>query len=258
MAARDPPRTRAHKRPAPCLPVHRSSNHAGVTAVGVKRRRGPRRRDDRDRGKPAVRCPTRAAARGGPLRAVITQNIDGLHQKAGSGEVLDVHSSVRKLVCVCSVEIARADSEPLLASDAVPYCPDCEQRLKPHVVLFGERLPERALGRAYALAHECDLILCIGSSLPCTRSRSCPSTPVSAAPGSSRSRTGRPTMTSSTCTCSSRSTRPSRGLSLGGLPVVTERERMGDTPRRPGALRPDCIAPAELGFSARRDTAATR
>jgi NAD-dependent deacetylase len=86
------------------------------------------------------------------LRAVITQNIDGLHQKAGSGEVVEVHGSVRKLVCVCGIEIVRADSELLFAPDGVPLLPECEQPLKPHGVLFGEGLPERALGRARSIS----------------------------------------------------------------------------------------------------------
>lgn len=110
-------------------------------------------------------------ARRGLLHATITQNIDGLHQKAGSEDVIEMHGSVRTLVCPCGASYPREYLAGLLADNGVPYCPECarhgdpDQPLKPDVVLFGETLPDGAVERAYALAYECDLMLCIGSSL---------------------------------------------------------------------------------------------
>lgn len=107
----------------------------------------------------------------GSLQGLITQNIDGLHQKAGAAAVIEIHGSVRKLVCPCGAEFAREVSEPLFRENGVPYCPECaaagdhEQPLKPDVVLFGEMLSEYDLGRCYALAYNCDLMICVGSSL---------------------------------------------------------------------------------------------
>lgn len=108
--------------------------------------------------------------RRGLLAGVITQNIDGLHQKAGLEDVIEIHGSVRTLVCPCGADFTRETALNFFAADGVPYCPQCadagfEVALKPDVVLFGEMLPETALARAYALAYGCDLMLCIGSSL---------------------------------------------------------------------------------------------
>lgn len=103
--------------------------------------------------------------RRGKLKGIITQNIDGLQQKAGIDDVVEVHGSVRKLVCACGHEVSREAGLALFKDDGVPYCPECAQPMKPDVILFGEMLPEEALARAYALALHCDLMLCIGSSL---------------------------------------------------------------------------------------------
>ena len=105
--------------------------------------------------------------RRGLLQAVITQNIDGLHQAAGSRDVIEVHGSAASASCaICGashareVVIARADA----ARDGVPRCHEGHP-LKPDVVLFGDMLPEAAVERAWALAGEADLLLCVGSSL---------------------------------------------------------------------------------------------
>ncbi|HEX8856437.1 MAG TPA: NAD-dependent deacylase [Thermoleophilaceae bacterium] len=103
----------------------------------------------------------------GLVRAVITQNIDRLHRRAGSETVIEVHGSIE--VCVCpecgaKVGIDRV-LEQLEAGVGTPECEVCIRPLKPDVVLFGELLPERAMAEAYALASEADLMLCIGSSL---------------------------------------------------------------------------------------------
>ncbi len=103
----------------------------------------------------------------GLVRAVITQNIDRLRAKAGSGELVEVHGSIEHSSCQrCGVRYPLAEVRSRQDSDGVgvPRC-DCGQPLKPDVVLFGEYLPVAALTRAEQLAQRADLMLCIGSSL---------------------------------------------------------------------------------------------
>jgi NAD-dependent deacetylase len=105
--------------------------------------------------------------RAGLLDAVITQNIDRLHEAAGSRELIEVHGTISHSSCQrCGTSYALADVRERLALDArgVPRC-DCGAPLKPDVVLFGEYLPVAALARAEQLAAGADLMLCIGSSL---------------------------------------------------------------------------------------------
>jgi NAD-dependent deacetylase len=108
-----------------------------------------------------------ALERAGRLDAVITQNIDRLHERAGTQNLVEVHGSISHSCClVCGLryelEAVRALHEG--APDGIPRC-DCGAPLKPGVVLFGEYLPADALARAEALAAGADLMLCIGSSL---------------------------------------------------------------------------------------------
>jgi NAD-dependent deacetylase len=99
----------------------------------------------------------------GWIRAVVTQNIDGLHQRAGSREVVEVHGSVREAECIhCRVRVPMEDA---VASLPLPPCPECGEILKPGVVMFGELLPAQAIERAQALAAEAGLLLVVGSSL---------------------------------------------------------------------------------------------
>ena len=103
----------------------------------------------------------------GLLRAVITQNIDGLHGAAGTRELIEIHGSVATASCrACGARYPLAETRARLAAapDGVPRC-DCGRPLKPDVVLFGELLDETAMERASTLASEADLMLCIGSSL---------------------------------------------------------------------------------------------
>jgi NAD-dependent deacetylase len=105
--------------------------------------------------------------RAGRLDAVITQNIDRLHRRAGTAELVEVHGSIERAVCLtCGAEEALEETLRRIAADpaGVPRC-DCGAPLKPGVVLFGEWLPEGALERAHALAAGADLLLCVGSSL---------------------------------------------------------------------------------------------
>jgi len=103
----------------------------------------------------------------GILDAVITQNIDRLHRKAGSRALVEVHGTIDHASCLRDgSQYPLEDVRARLAADpdGVPRC-DCGQPLKPDVVLFGEFLPEGALERAFALAAGADVLLCIGSSL---------------------------------------------------------------------------------------------
>jgi NAD-dependent deacetylase len=105
--------------------------------------------------------------RAGLLRAVITQNIDRLHARAGTRELIEVHGSIAHSSCLsCGARYPLAEVRDRHAADprGVPSC-DCGQPLKPDVVLFGEYLPFDALERAERLAAGADLMLCIGSSL---------------------------------------------------------------------------------------------
>jgi len=105
--------------------------------------------------------------RAGLLDAVITQNIDRLHARAGTNQLVEVHGTIAHSSClVCRSRYELGDVRRLIhsASDGVPRC-ECGEPLKPDVVLFGEYLPADAIARAEALADAADLLLCIGSSL---------------------------------------------------------------------------------------------
>lgn len=105
--------------------------------------------------------------RRGDLDAVITQNIDMLHRKAGTRALVEVHGTIEHSSCLsCGARYPLAEVRERLAHDpvSVPHC-DCAEPLKPDVVLFGEWLPADALDGAYALAAAADLLLCVGSSL---------------------------------------------------------------------------------------------
>jgi NAD-dependent deacetylase len=104
----------------------------------------------------------------GLLDAVITQNIDMLHRKAGTRELIEVHGSIAACTCPrCGGRIALEEVQARLAEDAdgVPRCESCDGALKPDVVLFGELLSAAALTRARELCEGADVLLCIGSSL---------------------------------------------------------------------------------------------
>ena len=100
---------------------------------------------------------------GGWVNAVITQNIDRLHERAGSLELVEVHGSIRNSSCLdCGTVVAFDD---VLALLPVPACPRCGRVLKPDVVMFGELLPAAQIARAEQLAREAGLMLVVGSSL---------------------------------------------------------------------------------------------
>jgi len=96
----------------------------------------------------------------GLLRHVITQNIDGLHRKAGSRNVTEIHGSLREIFCVrCGKEYCA----PQVPEGTPPLC-DCGGVLKPNTVLFGESLPPQALETAWRQAGTCKVMLVIGTS----------------------------------------------------------------------------------------------
>jgi NAD-dependent deacetylase len=100
------------------------------------------------------------------VRAVVTQNIDTLHERAGSRDVVEVHGSIREAECpACSERVPLAEVVELLRDGPAPPCPRCGEILKPGVVMFGELLPEREIDRAFELAGEAGLLLVVGSSL---------------------------------------------------------------------------------------------
>ncbi len=102
----------------------------------------------------------------GKIWGVITQNIDGLHQKAGSKNVIELHGTMERYVCTrCKRKYDADFVEVELWKDEVPRCPECGGLLKPDVVFFGEPLPELELLKAYRIAEEADLAIVVGSSL---------------------------------------------------------------------------------------------
>jgi NAD-dependent deacetylase len=105
--------------------------------------------------------------RAGLLDAVITQNIDQLHSRAGTRELIEVHGTIAHSSCrACrsAYPLAEVRARQRLDAELIPRC-DCGAPLKPDVVLFGEYLPADALARAEQLAAGAELLICIGSSL---------------------------------------------------------------------------------------------
>jgi NAD-dependent deacetylase len=104
--------------------------------------------------------------RRGLVRAVVTQNIDGLHQRAGSQDVVEVHGSIRTASCLaCGTRVPLEHVVAALVDAPAPPCPECGEILKPDVVMFGELLPVDAIDRASALAREAGVLLVVGSTL---------------------------------------------------------------------------------------------
>jgi NAD-dependent deacetylase len=107
--------------------------------------------------------------RSGHLDRVVTQNVDGLHARAGSEDVLEIHGTGDRVVCrACD---RRDDAEPYYEAvrrgelEGAPRCCECDGLLKPDVVLFGEPLPEGTFEHARRLARGADCLLVVGSSL---------------------------------------------------------------------------------------------
>ena len=100
------------------------------------------------------------------LQAIVTQNIDLLHDRAGSREVVEVHGSIKTASCPgCGERYSLELVVELLAAADAPACPVCACLLKPDVVFFGELLPVEAIERATELARGAALLLVVGSAL---------------------------------------------------------------------------------------------
>jgi NAD-dependent deacetylase len=101
----------------------------------------------------------------GHVTAVITQNVDTLHEQAGSCEVVEMHGSLREAVCACGFRLPRDRVAETLSMGELPRCVDCERVLKPGVVMFGEMLPPGAVTRAEFLSRGASLMIVVGTSL---------------------------------------------------------------------------------------------
>jgi NAD-dependent deacetylase len=97
----------------------------------------------------------------GLVQAVVTQNVDRLHAAAGSRQVIEVHGSIGRAVCLA----CGREEEDVRALLPLPRCADCGAVLKPAVVMFGELLPVAAIDRATAIARAAALLLVVGTSL---------------------------------------------------------------------------------------------
>jgi NAD-dependent deacetylase len=93
---------------------------------------------------------------------LITQNIDNLHMRAGSKNVLELHGNIERSHCIgCGKTIASVE---VISEKKVPHCPSCHGIIRPDVVWFGEMLPEGVFETAVEAAERCDLFLCVGTS----------------------------------------------------------------------------------------------
>jgi NAD-dependent deacetylase len=97
---------------------------------------------------------------------LLTQNVDGLHQLAGSRNVIDIHGNVHEAVCMSCGGIARLDSERLVSIEVTPRCERCRGPMRPNAVLFGELLPTDKIARIHDEFHHRppDLVLVAGTS----------------------------------------------------------------------------------------------
>lgn len=112
----------------------------------------------------------------GYLQAVITQNIDGLHQRAGSEQVLELHGSMETLTCIGCYRKYPAGNyiSKYIDQEIPPRCPKCNQILKPDVILYEEQLPKVTWLKAQKACRECSVIIVVGSSLEVTPSATLP------------------------------------------------------------------------------------
>jgi NAD-dependent deacetylase len=104
-----------------------------------------------------------------PKVVVLTQNVDGLHQAAGSTDVVELHGDILRTKCAADCQgdptiVDLAGLSPAEREAVPPRCPHCGDYLRPDVVWFGEVLPARAINRAYQVSTECDAMLVVGTS----------------------------------------------------------------------------------------------
>lgn len=103
----------------------------------------------------------------GKLTGVITQNIDGLHQRAGNQKVLELHGTNREVICLTCGRVDPFEPvyERLLGGEEIPLCRPCGGLLKPNTISFGQALDPDVLNLAVTWARSCDLMLAVGSTL---------------------------------------------------------------------------------------------
>jgi NAD-dependent deacetylase len=101
------------------------------------------------------------------IHSIITQNIDALHHKAGSKNVIEMHGTLRTLSCTQCFHKAEAQIylKAFVEQGELPCCPKCNSLMKPDAILFGEQLPQGAWYNAQRDCRQCDLMLVAGSSL---------------------------------------------------------------------------------------------
>ena len=102
-----------------------------------------------------------------PEVVVVTQNVDGLHRRAGSRRVLELHGSLERFRCLDAGHPYAAEATPAPSEDGEvepPACPTCGSPIRPGVVWFGEMLPEREVAAAWEVAARCDVMLVVGTS----------------------------------------------------------------------------------------------
>jgi NAD-dependent deacetylase len=97
---------------------------------------------------------------------LLTQNVDGLHQLAGSRNVIDIHGSIHEAACMSCNRVLRFESDELISIEATPRCDRCQGRLRPNAVLFGELLPSEKIQRIHDEFHHHrpDLVLVAGTT----------------------------------------------------------------------------------------------
>jgi NAD-dependent deacetylase len=105
--------------------------------------------------------------RQGRLRAMITQNIDGLHQRAGNTNVIELHGTTVECECLtCGARISMDEAvRRVKAGDLAPECDVCGGLLKPATISFGQSMPALAMKAAVEACQDCDVFLAVGSSL---------------------------------------------------------------------------------------------
>ena len=99
-----------------------------------------------------------------PSVTVVTQNIDGLHQRAGSSDVIELHGSMNRFKCIHGRHCGYSFDDFADQEQKPPRCPECGDLLRPEVVWFGEALPADAIDRAQHLCAGCDVMLVVGTS----------------------------------------------------------------------------------------------